>query len=227
MGYSRRLTSLSLLIAIVATTPIIVADAQVPPGGFGVAQAPPATTQPTTTQPTTTQPSTKAPTTTQPEQRRAAPRGVVQPKALLVPFPWRGLEKNGDDVDMPWSSGTVWLNGVRFNLVPTVENVRLDRKDNGLSIEARGLVPTGGWGDALLVPAVLIRKPEDGIYDLILYGRPPNGTATQAISEITGTMNWDKIPSGARGVRVWSGSNCLEVFLPDVPIKKTGMCEGG
>lgn len=169
--------------------------------------------------------------TVQPEQRRSAPRGaasrtVVQPKALLVPFPWRGLEQNGDDVDMPWSSGTVSLNGVRFNLVPTVENVRLDRNGSGLSIEARGLVPTGGWGDALLVPGVLIRKPEDGIYDIILYGRPPSGTATQAISEIKGTMKWDTVPSGARGVRVWSGSNCLEVFLPDVPIKKSGMCDG-
>lgn len=168
-----------------------------------------------------------AQTPPQPEQRRTAPRNAVQPKPLLVPFPWRGLEKNGDDVDMPWSSGTVSLNGVRFNLVPTVENVRLDRKPSGLTIEARGLVPTGGWGDALLVPAVLIRKPEDGIYDIILYGRPPNGTATQAISEIKGTMNWDTVPSGARGVRVWSGSNCLEVFLPDVPIKKSGLCEGG
>lgn len=165
----------------------------------------------------------------QTEQRRGLGlrngNAAVQPRALLVPFPWRGLEKDGLDVDMPWSRGTVSLNGVRFNLVPTVENVRILRDGGGISIEARGLVPTGGWGDALLVPGVLIRKPEDGIYDIILYARAPTGATTQAISEIKGTMNWDTVPAGARGVRVWSGSNCLEVFLPDVPIKKSGLCE--
>lgn len=202
----RRESWCGVLAALWLIAGLAPAEAQTPPGGLILAQG-------------------ERPAAA-PEARRIAPRANGQPKALLVPFPWRGLEDEADQSDLPWSSGTVSLNGVRFNLVPTVETVRLARTDGGLMIEARGLVPTGGWGDALLVPAVLIKKPQDGIYDIILYGRPPSGAATQAISEIGGTMQWDVVPSGARGVRVWSGSNCLEVFLPDVPIKKSGMCDG-
>lgn len=96
-------------------------------------------------------------------------------------------------------------------IVTSVEVLRSERGPGGLDVvRARGLVTSGGWGQAHLMP-ITQGRPLDGMLDLLFQSNAPNGAAqlgpfmpVEAILQVESGHPYD-------GVRVRAGSNVVAV----------------
>lgn len=89
-------------------------------------------------------------------------------------------------------------------LVGTILKASLEDK-NGLVVTATGQVNTGGWTNARLLRAHYDTPPADGIQDYFLLATPPDGFATQVISEVKASDSWKTYKKDApwlKGVRI-------------------------
>lgn len=73
-----------------------------------------------------------------------------------------------------------------------------------LIVTAHGNVPTGGWTDVQLLRREYLKPPADGIWEYDLLARPPEGFATQAITEVKASDIWEKVDiTRLKGLRVY------------------------
>lgn len=85
-----------------------------------------------------------------------------------------------------------------------------------LLLKAKGTVPTLGWTDAQLNPAVYMVEPSDGIWDFFLMAKKPTGIVGDAFAEIWADLTV-VLPKWCRGVRVHASNNKVEHLLADSP----------
>ena len=81
-----------------------------------------------------------------------------------------------------------------------------------LVMEAEGRVPTLGWTNARLSPAVYIVPPEDGIWDFTLLAQTPDESGFGRPSKLRANIALE-MPRWCKGVRVHSATNSVEVDL--------------
>ncbi len=125
--------------------------------------------------------------------------------------------------------GTVAAQGVGPDVVREVVEVeaKVVPGDPGslqraLVVEARGRVPTAGFTDVRLLPAVDraadALPPADGILDLVFLARPPAGPAAQVVSDVVATAvipDFDPGLGWIKGVRVHGlGEGVIERQVP-------------
>ena len=85
-----------------------------------------------------------------------------------------------------------------------------------LIVTAVGEVPTGGYAKATLTRVTYIKQPDDGIQDYTLRATPPEGPATQVISQIKASDTWPTLPAWVKGVRVHgAGEGVLVKMIRD------------
>lgn len=87
-----------------------------------------------------------------------------------------------------------------------------------LIITAVGEVPTGGWTETQLLRRTYVTDPADGIWEYDLLSKPPDGPATQVISQVTGSDRWAMISTEQlgkmKGVRVFGvGDGVLTIMF--------------
>jgi hypothetical protein len=81
-------------------------------------------------------------------------------------------------------------------------------------------VSSGGWTDPQLVPVTYVTFPVDGIWDVNLSARPPDGMAAQMISKLVFAMDASGEPDKLKGYRIHAGANCVVVlFDPKTELK--------
>jgi hypothetical protein len=81
-------------------------------------------------------------------------------------------------------------------------------------------VSSGGWTDPELVPVTYAIFPVDGIWDVNLSARPPDGMAAQMISKLIFAMDASGEPDKLKGYRIHAASDCVVVlFDPKTELK--------
>jgi len=81
-----------------------------------------------------------------------------------------------------------------------------------LILHVSGIVPSSGWSDPTLVPAVYIVAPDDGIWDFQLMAKRPAGIALPVLSPIHAELVIE-LPTWCRGVRIAASTNKIEQSL--------------
>jgi hypothetical protein len=83
-----------------------------------------------------------------------------------------------------------------------------------LVVTAIGEVPTGGWHDVHLIRREYVTEPADGIWEYDLLAKPPDGPATQVISQVKASDLWQKIdPNKIKGVRVFGSGEGVKTVM--------------
>jgi len=83
-----------------------------------------------------------------------------------------------------------------------VLSATLKVEGGALTVTAVGQVPTGGYTKPTLTRVTYIRRPPDGIQDYTFQATPPDGPATQVISEVKASDTWPAMPAWLKGVRI-------------------------
>ena len=87
-----------------------------------------------------------------------------------------------------------------------------------ITVEATGLVNTGGWSGAELAAWSYISPPADGILDFDLIARmpPDDAMVTMALEDLSASVT-GPMPPWVRGIRVHASTNSTEVMLDSIP----------
>ena len=85
-----------------------------------------------------------------------------------------------------------------------------------LTIEADGLVSTGGWKNPTLSKHIYITPPEDGVQGYDLVADEPSGIVTQVLTPVS-TTYIDRQDDWVTAVAIHSATNTVTVTL-SVPV---------
>lgn len=86
--------------------------------------------------------------------------------------------------------------------IKQVTAATLKVEGGALTVAAVGQVPTGGYTRPTLTRVTYIRQPPDGIQDYTFQATPPDGPATQVISQVKASDTWPAMPAWLKGVRI-------------------------
>jgi hypothetical protein len=86
-----------------------------------------------------------------------------------------------------------------------------------LIVTVVGEVPTGGWTETQLLRRVYVTEPADGIWEYDLLSKPPEGFATQVISQVKASDRWEKIAPAQmakiKGIRVFGLGDGIKTVM--------------
>lgn len=81
-----------------------------------------------------------------------------------------------------------------------------------LMLHVTGLVPTTGWSEGQLVPAVYSGAPDKGVWDWYFMALRPTGIVSQVRAPIAATLTVE-LPQWCRAVRICASTNAIEQAL--------------
>jgi hypothetical protein len=86
--------------------------------------------------------------------------------------------------------------------IKKVISAKLSVEKMTLKVTAVGEVPTGGYSKPTLTRVTYSKQPDDGIQDYTFRAVPPDGVATQVISQVEASDVWLSVPKWVKGVRI-------------------------